>query len=222
MYPALIGKKVGMTQVFDEAGDVHPVTVVQAGPCVVTQVKTSETDGYEAVQIGFEDVKAQRARRPAIGHAAKAGVRPKRLTREFRPLTGPVEADLGETWTVEAFGEVTHVDVVGTSKGKGFAGGMKRHNFGGQPASHGTERKHRSPGAIAGHGTDLGHGGNIKKGKRMAGQMGNERVKTRNARLIRVDVENHLLLIRGAVPGPAGGYVFIEKSRTARTSQGRS
>ena len=219
MYPALIGKKVGMTQVFDEAGAVQPVTVVQAGPCVVLQVKTVDADGYDAVQIGFEDIRPQRASRPAVGHAARAKTRPKKAVREVRAGSQPIQAQPGETWTVEGFADVSFVDVVGTSKGKGFAGVMKRHGFKGMPASHGTERKHRHPGSISSHGSNAGTGGNIKKGKRMAGHMGAERIKTRKHRLVSVDVENNLLLIKGPVPGPNGAYVFVEKSKTAKAEK---
>ena len=205
-----------MTQIFDEAGNVQPVTVVQAGPCVVLQVKSVQTDGYDAVQIGYEDVRPQRATKPAVGHAARAGTWPKKVIREVR-LAGPAEdIEVGQTLTVEVFQDVAYVDVTGTTKGKGFAGVMKRHNFRGQPASHGTERKHRSPGSISSHGTDLGHGGNIKKGKRMAGHMGAARCTSRNHRLLGVDVENNLLLIKGSLPGANGGYLFIRKSRTAK------
>jgi large subunit ribosomal protein L3 len=216
MYPALIGKKIGMTQVFDEAGVVQPVTVVQAGPCIVLQVKTDQADGYHAVQIGFEDVKPVRAKRPAIGHAAKANTRPKRMVREVRPAGGTIQANVGDTWTVQLFEQVPFVDVIGTTKGKGFQGVMKRHHFGGQPGSHGTERKHRSPGSIGSHGTDRGHGGDIKKGKRMAGHMGFVRSTSRNHKLVGIDPENNLLLIKGSVPGPRGSYVYIRKSLTAR------
>jgi len=217
MYPALIGKKVGMTQVFDEAGAVQPVTVVEAGPCVVLQVKTPDRDGYAAAQIGFENVRPSRCTRPALGHAAKAKTRPKKVTREVREIGKPIEAEVGQTWTVEAFKGVAFVDVIGTSKGKGFAGVMKRHGFGGQPASHGVERKHRSAGSIASHGSDLGHGGNLKKGKRMAGHMGAAVCTSRNRRLVSIDAEHNLLLIKGSVPGPNGGYVFVRKSQTAKT-----
>jgi len=212
MQPALIGRKIGMTQVFDDAGAVQPVTVVQAGPCVVLALRTPERDGYSAVQLGFEDARPQRASRPAIGHAARAGTSPKKRVREVRLDAGQVDAEPGQTWTVEAFEGVTFVDVAGTTKGKGFAGVMRRHGFRGQPATHGTERKHRSPGSIASHGTDLGHGGNIKKGKRMAGRMGGVRRTARRCRLVGIDAENNLLMIRGAVPGPRGGYVFVRRS----------
>lgn len=220
MYPALIGKKVGMTQIFDETGAVHPVTVVQAGPCVVLQVKTADRDGYPSVQIGFDDARPSRATKPTIGHCAVAGTRPKKVIREIGALPEPADAAVGETWTVEAFDGVEYVDVIGTTKGKGFAGVMKRHGFHGLPASHGTERKHRSPGSIAGHGSDLGRGGNVKKGKRMPGHMGAVRRTTRNHRLMGIDVENDLLIIKGPIPGPNGKYVFVRKSRTAKVEQG--
>ncbi len=221
MYPALIGKKVGMTQMFAENGAVCGVTVVRAGPCVVLQVKQADQkDGYNAVQIGFEDVRKNRAAKPAIGHAERAKTAPKKVVREVRLLDEQAETDVGATLTVENFEEVNFVDVTGTTKGKGFAGGVKRHGFKGQPASHGVERKHRSPGSIGGHGTDLGHGGNIKKGKKMAGHMGAARDTSRNHRLMGIDAENNLLLIKGPLPGPNGGYLFIRKSRTARDKKG--
>ncbi len=217
MNPALIGKKVGMTQIFAANGVVCPVTVVRAGPCVVLQVKrTDQKDGYDAVQIGFEDVRKNRAVKPAIGHAERAKTTPKKIVREVRLMDEQGDTDVGATLTVEIFEGINFVDVVGTTKGKGFAGGMKRHGFKGLPQSHGTERKHRSPGAISGHGTDRGHGGNIKKGKRMAGHMGSVRSTSRNHRLMGIDAENNLLLIKGALPGPNGGYLFIRKSHTAR------
>lgn len=217
MNPALIGEKVGMTQIFAENGAVCPVTVVRAGPCVVLQVKRADQkDGYDAVQIGFEDVRKNRAAKPAIGHAERAKTTPKRIVREVRLMDEQADTDVGATLTVEIFEGINFVDVVGTTKGKGFAGGMKRHGFKGLVQSHGTERKHRSPGSIAGHGTDRGHGGNIKKGKRMAGHMGSARSTSRNHRLMGIDAENNLLLIKGALPGPNGGYLFIRKSRTAR------
>lgn len=215
MLTALLGKKVGMTQVYDEKGVLHPVTVVQAGPCTVLQVKTTETDGYNAVQIGYGDVKAHRATKPLIGHAAKAGAKARKFIREIRVEELP-DVEVGAAVNVDVFEEVPYVDVIGTSKGKGYAGVMKRHNFGGQPASHGVERKHRSSGSIGGHATNLGTGPKPKKGKRMSGHMGDERVTTRNHKLIGVDKEHDLLLIKGAVPGPKGGYVMVRTSKTAR------
>jgi len=215
MLPALLARKIGMTRVFDEAGKSIPVTVLQAGPCTVQQVKTAETDGYEAVQLGFEDIKPHRSTKPLIGHAAKAGTGPKRFSREVR-LPAPTDREPGDVLTVDLFVEppVAFVDVTGLTKGRGFAGVMKRYGFGGQPASHGTERKHRSPGSIASHGTDRGHGGDIKKGKRMAGHMGHVRRTIRSQRLIRVDAERGLLLVEGGVPGPAGGVVMVRKAKT--------
>jgi len=211
----LLGKKVGMTRVYGEDGKIIPVTVVQAGPCAITQVKTVETDGYNAVQLGFEDIKAKFSTIPLIGHAAKAGVAPKKYFREVR-LSEPTDRKAGEAVTVELFNDVQFVDVIGTSQGNGFPGVMKRHNFGGQPASHGTERRHRAPGSIASRATNRGFSGKPKKGIRMAGRMGNVRVTTRNHPLIKVDAENNLLLIKGALPGPNGGLLFVRKAVTAR------
>jgi large subunit ribosomal protein L3 len=219
MLSALLGKKIGMTQVYDANGEIQPVTVVQAGPCCVLQVKTEETDGYSAVQLGFEDVKPHRTTKPLIGHAAKAGATAKKFIRECRLAGGAAEVEVGQTLTVEVFEGVDVVDVIGTTKGKGFAGVMKRHNFGGMPASHGTERKHRSPGSIAAHATNRGWGGDIKKGKKMAGHMGAVRSTSRNHDLVRIDKENNLLLIKGSVPGANGGFVFIRASKTAKPAE---
>src|SRR5437868_5497386 len=215
MTPALLGKKVGTTRIYDEKGAVVPVTVVQAGPCAVTQVKTVETDGYNAVQLGFGDIKAKFSTFPLIGHTAKAGLGPKRHFREIR-LKEATDRKPGDVVNVSAFDGVQYVDVVGTSKGKGTAGVMKRHHFGGQCASHGTERKHRSPGSIASRATWRGQSGKPKKGVRMAGHMGMDRVTTRNHALVRVDAANNLLIIKGALPGPNGGLLYVRKSKTAR------
>lgn len=213
----LLGKKVGMTQVYDEAGRMTPVTVLQAGPCTILQVKTPEKDGYCALQLGYDDVKPSRVKKPQKGHADKAATAVKRFVREWRLAEQPKEEyKPGSLLDVKIFEGVQYVDVSGVSKGKGFAGVMKRHGFGGQPASHGTERKHRSPGSLSGHGSDRGHGGNIKKGKRMAGHMGMDRVTSRNHKLVWIDSENNLLAVKGAVPGPSGGYVEI---RTAKTKK---
>ena len=216
MIPALLGKKIGMTQVYDDAGVLHPVTVVQAGPCTVLQLKTGKTDGYSAVQVGFGDVKAHRATKPLIGHAAKANAKPQRFVREFRMDEPADDVEVGTELTVELFDEIQFVDVVGMSKGKGFAGGMKRHGLGGQQASHGVKRRHRSIGSINGHATNLGRGGKIKKGKRMAGHMGAVTVTSRKHKLVGVDKENNLLLIKGPIPGANGGFVTIQKSKTAK------
>jgi large subunit ribosomal protein L3 len=215
MTPALIGKKLGMTRVYDAKGTVVPVTVVQAGPCAITQIKTVETDGYNAVQLGFGETKAKHSTMPLIGHCARAGVGPLRHFREIR-LNAPTDQTLGASVNVGVFGEVKFVDVIGTSKGKGFAGVMKRYHFGGQCASHGTERKHRSPGSIASRATWRGQCGKPKKGLRMAGHMGVDRVTTRNHSLVKIDPERNLLLIKGALPGANGAVLFIRKSITAR------
>ena len=215
MTPALLGRKVGMTRVYDESGAVVPVTVVQCDQNAITQVKTTETDGYNAVQIGFGDVKAKFSTFPLIGHTAKAGLGPKKHFAEIR-FKDATDKKAGDTVTVELFTDVKYVDVIGTSKGKGFAGVMKRHHFGGQPASHGTERKHRSPGSIASRATWRGQSGKPKKGVRMAGHMGVDRVTTRNHPLVKVDKDNNLLLIKGALPGPNGGLLFVRKSVTAK------
>ena len=219
MLPAILGKKVGMTQVYDANGVLHPVTVLLAGPCTVMQVKTIETDGYQAVQLGYEDVKAHRASKPQIGNAAKASTKPKKFVREFRLDDANEGLEVGSTVTADDFEDIPHVDVIGITKGKGFAGVMKRYGFGGQCASHGVERKHRSGGSIGGHGTQLGTGPKIKKGKRMAGHMGHIRCSSRKHSLVRVDKENGLLLVQGSVPGPNGGYLMICKSKTAKVAK---
>ena len=209
----LLGKKVGMTQVYNELGKLVPVSVILAGPCVVMQVKSVKTDGYSAIQLGFEDVKPVRRKKPEIGHAKKANAEPKKFVKEMR-LPDDVEQEYkaGESVTVTVFSEDKSVDVVGTSKGKGFAGVMKRYGFGGFPASHGTERKHRAPGSQAGYGTDRGHGGNIKKGKKMAGHMGHCRVTVKSHDLVGIDEEKNLLIVKGSIPGPAGGYCIIRSA----------
>jgi len=210
----LLGKKIGMTQVYDDQGKMVPVTVLQAGPCTVMQVKTPETDGYSALQLGYHDVKASRIKKPAQGHAQKASAAPKRFVREWR-LGGKDQPayEAGQQVDVTLFSEIKFVDVSATSKGKGYAGVMKRHGFGGFPGSHGTERKHRSSGSIASFSSDRGHGGNLKKGKRMAGRMGGERVTTKNHKLISIDTENNLLVVKGAVAGPVGAFVEIRSSK---------
>jgi large subunit ribosomal protein L3 len=214
MTPALLGTKIGMTRIYDEKGSVVPVTVVQAGPCAVTQIKTADNDGYFAVQLGYKPVKAKFSTFPLIGHAAKAGVGPHRHFREIR-LADATDLGVGTQVKVDLFKDVKYVDVIGTSKGKGTAGVMKRHHFGGQPASHGTERKHRSPGSIASRATWRGQCGKPKKGVRMAGHMGMDRVTTRGHALVKIDAENNLLLIKGALPGPNGGLLFVRKSVTS-------
>ena len=211
---AIIGRKVGMTRYFMPDGRNIPVTVVQAGPCVVTQVKNAEQHGYSAVQVGMEDVKARRSTMANIGHDAKAGTSPKRIHREFR-CADDAEANTytaGQVLTLAALDGIKFIDVIGTSKGKGFAGQMKRHHFKGMCASHGTERKHRTGGSIGSHGTDRGHGAKIKKGKRMAGHMGDERVTIRSLDVISTDAEKNIILVKGAVPGATDGILVLRPS----------
>jgi large subunit ribosomal protein L3 len=211
----LLGKKVGMTQVYNEAGKLVPVTVIQAGPCAVMQVKTTATDGYDAIQLGYDDVKPSRRKKPAGGHAQKAGTTPKKFVREMRleqPGSQPYQP--GQQITVSAFAEVKFVDVTGTTKGKGFTGVMKRHGFKGMPSSHGTERKHRSPGSIASFGCERGRSGGPKRGKRMAGHAGSERATSRNHQLISIDDNKNLLVVKGTVAGSAGAYVVVRSSLT--------
>ncbi|MHC4910158.1 MAG: 50S ribosomal protein L3 [Planctomycetota bacterium] len=211
MAAALLGRKLGMTRFFTEDGGNLPVTVIEAGPCTVSQVKTTETDGYAAIQISYGDVKPRNSTMPIIGHDAAAGTAPRRTHRELR-LENDADAEaysLGDTITLEDLADAKFVDVTGTSKGKGFAGGMKRYGFKGQLASHGVQRKHRSPGSIGGHSSNLGTGPKLKKGKRMAGHMGDERVTARSMDVVKIDRENNLLLVKGSVPGASNGTVFI-------------
>lgn len=210
----LLGKKVGITQVYDEQGNMVPVSVIKAGPCVIMQVKTQETDGYKAIQIGFNDVKPSRRLNPEVGHAKKANTVPKEFVREMRlPADSKEEFKPGDSLSVTVFAPEQLVDIIGISKGKGFAGPMKRYHFGGMPASHGTERKHRSPGSQAGYGTDRGHGGNIKKGKKMGGHMGHVRITSKNHKLVNIDETNNLLIVKGSIPGPVDGYCVIKSAK---------
>jgi large subunit ribosomal protein L3 len=214
--PILLGKKVGMTQVYDDAGRLLPVTVIQAGPCVVTQVKSPQADGYAAVQLSFDDVKKSRCKKPQAGHAAKAGTACKRFVREMRiPAAGGADYNLGDTLTVSVFEKTPYVDVVGVSKGKGFSGTMKRHGFRGFPASHGTERKHRAPGSISSFASNAGRGAGPKRGKRMAGHAGNSRCTTKNHKLVAIDAQENLLVVKGPVPGAAGGYCIVRAAKKA-------
>jgi len=214
MPAAILGKKIGMTRVYTDQGKQVPVTVIEAGPCYVSQVKTPETDGYAAVQLAYDDVKARRSTMPLIGHDGKAGLTPKRFHREFAMTEDELaELELGKQVTVETFEAIKFVDVSGTSKGKGFQGVMKRHHFKGQLASHGVERKHRSPGSQAGHASDAGGSGGAKKGKKMPGQMGNDRVTVRSLDVIAIDKEKNLILVKGPVPGPNQGYLEIRAAK---------
>jgi large subunit ribosomal protein L3 len=200
----ILGEKLGMTQVWDANNRLVPVTVVKAGPCVVTQVRTPDTDGYSAVQIGYGAVDPRKVTKPLAGHFMKAGVTPRRHIVELRTIDAS-EYTLGQEITAEVFEPGQRVDVIGASKGKGTAGVMKRHGFGGLGAAHGTQRKHRSPGSIGGCATP----GRVFKGLRMAGRMGAARTTTQNLTVHAVDSEKGWLLIKGAVPGPNGGLVLV-------------
>ncbi len=214
MPAAILGRKIGMTRIYNAEGKNVPVTIIEAGPCYVTQVKTADVDGYVAVQLGFDEVKPRNSTQQLIAHDSKAGVAPQRVHREVRLSDEEVgQYSLGQAVTVQSLENVKFVDVIGTSKGKGFAGTMKRHNFKGQIASHGTERKHRSPGSIGGHATNRGFSGRPKKGKRMSGHMGDERVTVRSAEIVARDVERNLILVKGAVPGANQGLVYVREAK---------
>ena len=200
----ILGEKLGMTQVWDDANRVVPVTVVKAGPCVVTQVRTPEVDGYEAVQIAYGAIDPRKVTKPQSGHFAKAGVTPRRHLVEIR-TEDAASYTLGQELSAELFEAGQTIDVVGTTKGKGFAGVMKRHGFHGVGASHGAHRNHRKPGSIGACATP----GRVFKGVRMAGRMGGERQTTQGLTVHAVDAERGLILIKGAVPGPKGGLVFV-------------
>ena len=203
--PGLLGKKIGMTSVFSADGKNVPCTVIEVGPCVVTQIKTVETDGYEAVQVGFREKKEKHTNRPEAGHFKKAGVAPQRHLAEFKFATAPA---LGETLTVELFEEGGFVDVVGTSKGKGYQGVVKRHGFGGVGQStHGQHNRLRAPGSVGA----CSYPAKVFKGMRMAGQMGNEKVTIQNLQVLKVIADHNLLLIKGSIPGSKGSIVLIEK-----------
>ena len=201
----ILGTKLGMTQVFDEDNRVVPVTVVEAGPCVVTQIRTEEKDGYSAIQIAYGDIDPRKVNKPQSGHFAKAGVTPRRYVTEIR-MDDVSDYEVGQDVTVELFGDVKFVDVTGTTRGHGFAGAMKRHGFAGQGAAHGNQAAHRRVGGSGACATP----GRVFKGTRMAGRMGNNRVTTQNLKLFKVDADSNLLLIKGAVPGIRGGLVTVK------------
>lgn len=207
MRVGLLGRKVGMTQIFQADGTSVPVTVLECGPCTVLLVRTKERDGYDAVQLGFADKKRKSANQAERGHAKKVNAEPKRYIREVRQ-EGPVDLTEGQTLTVEALGDIKHVDVTGTSKGRGYAGVMKRHGFRGLRATHGVKRMHRHPGS-SGPSADPSR---TLKGVRKPGQYGNVRSTVRNLEVVKVDPANNLLLIKGAVPGPNGGYLTVRQT----------
>lgn len=210
----ILGKKVGMTQIFDEKGEVIPVTLVEAGPCYVTQKKTLETDGYNAIQLGFGQVRQNSLNKPRTGHLKKSDAPPLRYLREFR-VADPAAFEQGQKIDASVFEVGDRVDVTGTSKGKGFAGVVKRHGFAGGPKTHGQSDRWRAPGS-AGAGSTPGR---IFKGVRMAGQMGNERVTAQNLRIVLVDADKNLLAIKGAVPGAKNGLLIIQEAVKATAGQ---
>jgi large subunit ribosomal protein L3 len=211
MVTGIIGKKVGMTQLFGADGTVQPVTVIKAGPCVVIQAKAGNTDGYEAVQLGLVEDRPARVTRPLAGHYKKAGVPPTRVRREVSVAPGGEALKAGDRVLVSLFADGERVDVIGTSRGHGFQGVMKRHHFRGGAATHGS-MFHRAPGSIGAS----SYPSRVVKGMRAAGRMGGRRTTTRNLRVVKVDAEQNLLLLRGAVPGAAGGYLIIRKAVAAK------
>lgn len=213
----LLGKKVGMSKMYDEKGVSVPVTLIQAGPCAVLQVKTPETDGYHAVQIGFDDVKENRRKKPEVGHAAKANAVQKAFIREDR-LKAASEYTVGQELTVTIFEEIKYVDVTGTSKGKGFAGVMKRHHFKGMDGSHGCERMHRHGGSIGSGSASRGTSRAVRKGRKMSGHMGAERCTVKNLKIMGIDTVNNLIIVKGAVVGANNGYVMVKKAKTSKNN----
>jgi large subunit ribosomal protein L3 len=211
MVTGLIGRKVGMTQLFDADGTVHPATVLKAGPCVVAQVKSATRDGYEAVQLGLVDAKPGKENKPTAGHFKRAGVPPARIRREVRLKAGAEAPKAGDQVTVSIFADGERVDVIGTSRGKGFQGVVRRHHFRGGAATHGS-MFHRAPGSMGAS----SYPSRVVKGMRMAGHMGHGRVTVRNLKVIRVDADNHLLLVEGAVPGGPNSVVVIRKAIAAK------
>jgi large subunit ribosomal protein L3 len=207
MFKGLIGRKVGMTQVFDDDGIARPVTLIEAGPCYVTQVKTVEKDGYSSVQIGFDEVKPKRLTRGQLGHLERNELPPLKVLREFK--TKSPEVAEGDPLTVGMFETGERVDIVGTSKGRGFAGVVKRYHFAGGPKTHGQSDRQRAPGSLAAGTTP----GRVFKGKRGPGRMGNERVTSSNVRVALVDPERNLIAVDGSVPGPRGGLVIVKSAR---------
>lgn len=210
MVTGIIGKKIGMTQLFAEDGSVQPATVIKAGPCVVVQRKTASTDGYDVVQLGLIEERPARVSRPLAGHYKKAGVPPTRMRREVR-LTGSDDLKAGDQVLASIFADGERVDVIGLSRGKGFQGVVKRHHFRGGPATHGS-MFHRAPGSIGASSFPS----RVIKGMRAAGRMGGDRVTVRNLKVLKVDADNHLLVLRGAVPGAPGGYVVVRKAVAAK------
>lgn len=208
----IIGKKLGMTQVFDDNGNVIPVTVIQAGPCFVTQIRTADKDGYTAVQLGFSETKPQRLTQGELGHLRRNNLPALRHLREFRIKNGDVDVAEGQQVNADVFAKGERVDVIGTSKGRGFAGTVKRHHFHRQPKTHGASDRERAPGSVGATTTP----GRTYPGQRMAGRMGNDRVTAQNLEVVVVDAERNLLAVRGSVPGANDGIVIIKPARVRR------
>src|SRR4051812_20375552 len=211
MVTGIIGRKLGMTQIFDPDGTVHPATVIKAGPCVVVQAKNAQTDGYEAVQLGFVEDRAPKGDKPTVGHFKKANVPPTRVRREVKVAAGGDAAKPGDQVLVSIFADGERVDVIGTSRGKGFQGVVKRHHFGGGAATHGS-MFHRAPGSIGASSFPS----RVVKGMRGAGRMGADRVTVHNLKVLRVDADNHLLIVEGGIPGAPTGYVVVRKAIKAK------
>lgn len=204
----IIGKKIGMTSIFDADGKNIPCTVIEAGPCVVTQIKTKESDGYEAIQVAYDDKKDKHTNKPLKGHFAKAGVSPKKIVREFTRFEAGHQKAVGDILDASVFIEGEFIDVVGTSKGKGFQGVVRRHGFKGVgDKTHGQHNRLRAPGSVGASSWPS----RVFKGMRMAGRMGNERVKMINLRVLKIDTSNNLIVVKGSVPGPNGSYVIVER-----------
>lgn len=208
----IIGKKVGMTQIFDDNGNVIPVTVIEAGPCFVTQIRSAERDGYAAVQLGFKETKPQRLTKGQLGHLRRNNLPALRHLREFRLRNGDLDVEEGQQIKADVFAAGERVDVIGTSKGRGFAGTIKRYHFGRQPKTHGQSDRERAPGSVGATTTP----GRTYKGQKMAGRMGNERVTAENVEVVVVDAERNLLAVKGSVPGANGGIVVIKPARVRR------
>lgn len=204
----IIGKKVGMTSVYDENGKNIPCTVIEAGPCVVTQIRSKDKDGYDAIQMAFDDMKPKHSNKPLNGHFAKAGITPKRIVREFTRFEADHQKTFGDVLTVDIFVEGEYIDVIGMSKGRGFQGVVRRHNFSGVgDSTHGQHNRGRAPGSIGAS----SYPSRVFKGMRMAGRMGNSRVKLINLQIVKIIPEKNLILVKGAVPGPNGSYVIVER-----------
>lgn len=203
----LLGRKLGMARIFDESGQAIPVTVIEAGPCFVTQIKQPETDGYAAIQLGFEEKSEKQAKQPEIGHFSKASLKPVRFVREFKGLPGADELKLGDEVKVDIFHEGERVNVTGITRGRGFQGVVRRHGFGGGSTTHGQSDRQRAPGSIG----QSSYPSRVLKGLRMAGRMGSERATVRNLQVVKVDPERNILMVRGGVPGARNSMVIIRK-----------